>query len=201
MLSRSSRYCLLIGLFASTMSFNVYAEMPKNYWQLKLGAYTPTGDLDDAKFERSANIEIVYGRYILPNFAIEGGLCLFHAEGGDSEEAAKLFIDRDMVSKGALITPKYIHSMGKGELSIGGGIGIYNPTLEVYTEGPGGSEDDINESDTIIGYHLLGNAAYNFTPFWFLAGEFKYIWQEAEFANTEIDLNGYAVTLNIGLRY
>ena len=55
------------------LSFDVNADSPKNYWQLKLGMFTPTGDLDDAYFERGGNLELVYGRYISPNFAISLG--------------------------------------------------------------------------------------------------------------------------------
>jgi hypothetical protein len=59
------------------MSFDINADTAKIYWQLKLGAYTPTGDLEDATFESSGNIQIVYDRYILPKYAIQGGLSMF----------------------------------------------------------------------------------------------------------------------------
>ncbi len=187
-------------LFLVSPGLVVGQETPDNYFVAKLGLYNPTGDLDDAKFESSGNIELIYGHYFSPKFVLEGGLGMFHAEGGETSEAKLLFTDRDLTAPGIVVTPKFIHRTGKWEVFGGGGVGIYRPRLEVYYLAP--SVPNFDETETAYGIHALGGATYDVAPSWYLGFEAKYIWiSEVDFDGIELDLNGYMLLFDIGHRF
>ncbi|HAK58872.1 MAG TPA: hypothetical protein DCO77_00600 [Nitrospiraceae bacterium] len=169
-------------------------DKTSDYVTLKIGRYTPTGDFDDAQFDSSGNLELMYGHYVNENFALEGGLVFFHSEGDD----APGYYDRDLTSSGLLVTAKAIYPTGRFEYYGGGGIGIYLPRLELYPM----SQPATDESDVTAGVHALIGLNFNATEYWYLGIEGKYLWtDEADFNGIAVDIDGRVLTLNIGLRF
>ncbi len=167
-------------------------DKPDNYVVFKMGVYNPTGELDDDDFDGKENAELMFGHYFNPNFALEGGIGIFINEW--KEDPVEIDIDTLML----LLTAKGIYPMEKFEIFGGGGIGVYKGQMDIY----GIPLLDYSEEDTVFGFHIMIGASYDITQNWYLALEAKHHWtQEADFAGFETDLNGYAITLDIGRRF
>lgn len=70
-----------MGLLISfTISPSATAQEDLNYFVIKAGIYSPTGDLDDADFDSGFDGEVVVGHYIQPNFCIEGAVGYFRSD-------------------------------------------------------------------------------------------------------------------------
>jgi opacity protein-like surface antigen len=183
-----------------------------SYVTIKAGIYSPDGDLGD-DFDTDFNGEVTYGRYLNPNFALEGGIGYFQTEGSDSDVSALLGsydVDGEVTVIPITLTAKGIYPGETFELYGGAGIGVYFADFEIdYTTTLQGNltfEDD----DTVFGVHILAGVNVDLTDEIFIGVEGKYIWtEEAKLSDTDAgfvyegdgDLNGYMVTANIGFRF
>jgi hypothetical protein len=175
---------LILGaLLVLLMPLSAPAQDYLNYFALKAGAYFPTGDLEDDKFDTGFNGEVSYGRYLHPNFATEFGVGYLQSEDSDQKVWAVPLT----------VTAKGLYSMEGLELFGGAGIGLYIAQAEV-----GSQEDD----DTVWGGHVVAGTNIDINPTLFLGVEGKYIFtEEAEFFGGKTDFNGFTLTGNFGIRF
>lgn len=172
---------------------------PMNQVILKAGAYFPTGDLSDARFDPSFNGEIVYGRYLSENFALDGGFAFLHSEGGEDPALQQVLRDRDLTCPIIRVTARGVYRADRVEIFGGAGPALLFPRLEVYFQAP--NTDAVDERDTVFGFQALAGVNFDVVRLWYLGLEGKYLWaSEAEFAGVPININGFAATLNLGLR-
>ena len=201
---------ILICLFP----FSGSGQDSLNYFALKGGIYSPTGDLDDFNFDTAFNGEIAYGRYLNPNFALEIGVGYFKSDasisGVDPFFGGSYTEEDEIKVIPIILSGKGIYPSGNFELYGEIGIGIYLADFEgVVTHtvlGTVGLDDD----DTAFGVNLGVGVNYNITEKVFIGVEGKYVLTtDAEFQGTvlgvpfkvESDLNGFIFTGNLGFRF
>lgn len=181
---------LVLALFLPLSA--IAQDKPDSYVVVKMGEYSPTGELDDDDYDGKENAELMFGHYFSPNFALEGGVGIFN----NTWKEASVEIDVDTLT--VQLTAKGIYPMEKFEFFGGGGIGLYRGRMDIY----GIPSYDFSEEDIVLGFHIMVGSSYDITQNWYLALEAKHHWtEEAEFEDIETDLNGYAITLGIGRRF
>lgn len=177
-------------------------EGNSNYLTVKAGTYSPTGDLDDSevKFDTGFNGEIAIGHYYTPNFALEGGIGYFQS---DSDTFIGFPADNEVWFIPLTITAKGIIPLEFGKLYGGIGIGVYYGEIGIKVFGL--SDDD---TDVVLGGHIVAGANFDISPTVFLGVEGKYtITDEAEVTlfdgllSIEGDLDGLILTANLGFRF
>ncbi|MDH3975551.1 MAG: porin family protein [Deltaproteobacteria bacterium] len=167
-------------------------EKAPNYATLKIGQYSPTGDLDDLGFDSKVDLELLFGHYFNENFALEAGIGIF---GSDREEGdLNVYFTAFALP---VLTAKAVLPKKRFEFYGGGGIGYYQAKYDYNY-----FAIDIEESDTAFGYHVVAGFSYDFTPYWYLGLEGKQIWtDDFDFKVVKIDGDGRTLTFNVGLRW
>lgn len=179
-------------LLTSHPADSIAGERPDNYTVIKIGQYSPTGDLDDLGFDSKIVLGINYGRYLNKNLVLEAGLEVF---GSDYEEGPVNTYFTGFATP--ILTAKGVILKGRFEFYGGGGFGLYQTKLDLNA--PSG---DVDESDTVFGYHILAGLAFDVTPYWYLGLEGKQLWTgESDFKIVKTDADGRFITLNLGLRW
>lgn len=162
----------------------------KNYIMLKSGLYTFKSDLREADFATGFNGEVAYGRYLHPNFVLEGGTGYFH-------DGVNKVYGNDVQGTPIILTAKGVYPFKGWELFAGGGIGIYPTKFHGSVHG-----NLADARDTLFGGHLLTGANLDVSRSLFLGIEGKYIFTSTgDFKVFEATLNGYTVNLSLGLRF
>lgn len=181
----SKTFILALGIVIICFTpLSAIAEKPASYGIIKVGFYSPNGDLEDLDFDTGFNGEIVLGSYLHPNIAMEVGVGYFQTDASNP--------DIDLWVIPLTLTTKVLYPIEKFEPFALAGIGLYFEELDL------GEDDD----DTVFGFHLGAGANYNITEDIFFGVEGKYLWSgEAKFASLEADLDGFLVTGNLGLRF
>ena len=198
---------LLLGLLIAPVA--VLAADSPNYVTLKLGMYQPgsktLGAEDppaDLKFGAGFNGELVYGRKVMPNLAVELGVGMFSTKddsynayegGGTTFVKGSAKVDVIPIT----LNLKGIYPIGQIDLYALGGIGLYHTKLKV---------EDFSKSKSAFGFQLGVGADYNFMPNVFAGLEFKYLWAKPKFTfddGTEYKakIDGMQITANIGYRF
>lgn len=210
----------VLNIFAFTIAliyllpYSSFGQDRQNYFSLKGGIYSPTGDLDDADYDTGFNGEIAYGRYFSPNFAMEIGAGYFKTDtslSGFDPLVLGSFREEDEIKVIPLtVTGKGIYPSGNFELSAQFGVGLYFADFEgVLTTSTLGTIR-VDDSDSVFGVILGIGATYNITTNAFLGLEAKYLATgDAEFKGTAMgipitvggDLNGILLTANLGFRF
>lgn len=171
-------------------------EKPSNYFVLRFGRFMPTGDVKDAGYEPAQNGELLYGRFLNPYVALEGGFAIMHSEGAESEPYSVIYDDRDITIQGWMLNVRLIYPAGKAELYAGVGAGTWRVSNQIWTRGMGG---DYEVNDRVAGYHFLAGANYGFTPYWYLGLEAKQM-KFLDFMGVD-DIESQTMSLSIGLRF
>jgi opacity protein-like surface antigen len=168
-------------LFLPAIVFALAAARPavaedtgtRQYVSLKLGAYLPQHD-DAEDFDTGFNGEIYYGRYFRKNYASELGMGFFKSDGGTGGPDATIDVF-DIA-----YTIKGVYPVGRLELFIGPGFGLYFAKLDFTGASgfvPANVETDWN---TAIGLHVLAGVNYNIRADWFLGLEGKYFFAKTK---------------------
>lgn len=164
-------------LWALAYALPSHGEPGKNYVAVKPGAYYPrASDLRDGDFDPGFNGEIVIGRRINSNLAVEMGLGYFHAEAtyssaGSYYEQASLFVVP------ATLSIKGILPFDKLELFGVGGVGAYYVHADnSFIDSVSSEIGSLSASDLIFGGHIGAGLHYNITPDVFVGAEGKYLW-------------------------
>jgi opacity protein-like surface antigen len=199
---------LFLGAFL-VLAAPAFAEQPyyvsPNYLTGKIGAYFPTGDLDDLDFDAGINAEVALGHSFSPNLALEGAVGFFQTEADLTFSGIK---EEDEVWAVPLTaTLKAIAPMNTAQFYVGAGGGLYFVTADVkltdLASGLSASDDD---NDVVVGGHLLAGLTADVSPNFFFGLEGKYIFtSQADFtvfgAPLEASLDGFMLTGNVGIRF
>lgn len=183
-----------------------------NYLTLKVGVYSPTGDLKDADFNNAFNGEVAIGHNFTRNFGVEFGIGHFETKATYSGYNYYLgnYSETDKVSVTPItLTARGIIPIEKVSLYAGAGIGLYfasgkaDLTSRVINV-------SLSDNTNVLGFHVLAGLEYNFTPKVFAGIEAKHVWTEkASFSGTvygipikvETNLNGFNMAAKIGFRF
>ena len=183
----------------------------QNYAALKLGIYSPqSDDLED--FDQGFNGEIGFGHYLTKNFAAELGLGYFQTDATFTKTDVTLgsFVAKNEITViPVTLTGKGIYPVGKLELFLAAGVGIYYAESEFDLSSNALGNTSQIEYDTVFGYHIGVGANFKITPKTDLGVELKYLSAEADFT-TAIqgvplglgdDLEGFTATITLTNRF
>jgi hypothetical protein len=198
-------FFLLVGVLSLLLAAAAPAQQAqpgKNYVSLKLGAYEPTGDVDDHfGGDTGVNIEAALGHYYSPYLAVEAGVGYFQSEGdffispGNRADVNVFAVPFKATVKGILPLE------GLAELYGGVGIGLY--VQEVEVRDAGAFDESINVA---LGGHVVAGVTADITSRVFFGVEGAYIFTDEDeislfFAPVDTDLDGFKVSGVIGYRF
>ena len=201
---------ILMAVVIMSMPLYAFGQDYSDYFALKFGQYTPTGDLDD--IESGSNVEVSFGTYFSENFSFETSVGFLKAD-----ETFTYFVsgigtvsEKDAISATPILFTLKGHIPFKVvELYGGVGIGMYFATIEIDIDTPIGSLYFF-DSDDIFGYHFLAGINFNITEQLFLGIEGKiFKTNDLSFSDTDqgitlfgdMDLDGYTISGQIGFRF
>ena len=173
-----------------------------NNVMIKLGAYIPNNDLEEA--DTGFFGQITYNRYLNKNFALEiGGGSFFTSGEGVFKNRFddEINVSGDLYIYNFLINLKLVIPMPIGELYAGAGPGIYF----IYADDDG-TNTYIDDYDTVFGGQAVAGINFNVNEVVFLGLEGQYIFTgDAEFSDgiysKSFNVNGYNVSGVIGFRF
>ncbi len=170
---------------------------PSNYLAVKGGYFSPSKsfDLDNVhfSFRDGFAVEGALGHYFLPFLAVEvgGGYLESNTSASLPPATAKVKI-YPVVATGKLLLPF-------GPIEPYGEFGVGAYIIDLQLSGTPGNFSGSTQGT--FGYHAGGGMNFNFGPFFFLGAEGRYLWAERSFGATNIKLDGFTVTGNLGLRF
>ena len=183
----------LIGIAPSVS----LAEYPSNYVVLKGGLYSPSDDFDlhgqHFNIDDGFVAEIAYGHYFMPMFALELGAGYFESKASAAVPAGETKFKVVPLT----VTGKVLFPMGPfepyGEFGIGGYI--------TETDVSGTVREALDSTESVFGLHAGAGVNFNITPAIFLGVEGRYLWAKPSWGGTDIKLDGFTVTGNLGFRF
>ena len=183
----------LIGIAPSVS----LAEYPSNYVVLKGGLYSPSNDFDlqGQQFNHDDGFvaEIAYGHYFMPMFALELGAGYFESKASAAVPAGETKFKVVPLT----LTGKVLFPIGSiepyGEFGIGGYI--------TETDVSGTVSQAIDSTESVFGLHAGAGVNFNVTLNVFLGVEGRYLWAKPSWGGTDIKLDGFTVTGNLGFRF
>ncbi len=209
-----SSIILVVGLVVcANIAFADEPIKRKNYGQAKLGAFIPTGDMDDTGYDTGFNTGVAYGRYLTDYIKLEGGVDFITAKLDISGANLTIgsYSQDDLLSVGALlVTLKGEYPLGPVDLVAGAGVGLYGASLTSEVDSNRYGIFDGDDYDTVMGAHLTLGANYNITERFYLGLEGSYRWtgdvDMRDMAGSvpveyKGDLSGYTVAVTGGFRF
>jgi opacity protein-like surface antigen len=183
----------LIGIAPSVS----LAEYPSNYVVLKGGLYSPSNDFDlnGQHFNHDDGFvaEIAYGHYFMPMFALELGAGYFESKASAAVPAGETKFKVVPLT----LTGKVLFPFGSiepyGEFGIGGYI--------TGTDVSGTVNEAIDSTKSVFGLHAGAGVNFNITQNIFLGAEGRYLWARPSWGGTDIKLDGFTVTADLGFRF
>ena len=184
-----------------------------NYGQLKLGVFQPAGDLDDAGFDTGGGVAVAYGRYLTPYLVFEAAIDGFATENdfrSANDSAGSYKQDNTLAAGAFLLTLKGEYPIGPVSLFGGIGGGVYSVTLDSDIDSNTLGNFSTDDSDAVLGAHVVAGANYDVTERFFVGVEGMYRWTDDVDLNETVasipvkysgDLSGYTVTVNAGFRF
>lgn len=133
--------------------------------------------------------ELVYGRRLLPGFAVEAGSGYFHDGVSNGNEIAGIPV---------IVTLKAVYPAGPFELYAGGGAGFF-----IVTKYKGVLDGvSIDGKDTVPEGHLVIGANYDFSKRFFAGFDGRYVFTgKADLSGVERKLDGLVTSATVGLRF
>lgn len=183
----------LIGLAPSVS----LAEYPSNYVVLKGGLYSPSDDfdVDTTHFNHDDGYvaEVAFGHYFMPMFALEGGVGYFESKASPAVPVG----DTKFKVIPLTLTGKVLFPIGPFEPYGEFGIGGYIAEADVS----GTFSNFSGSTESVFGFHAGGGVNFNITQNVFLGAEGRYLWAKPSWGGTDIKLDGFTVTGNLGFRF
>ena len=173
------------------------AENPSNYMVLKGGLYSPSKDFDvgAAHFELDDGFvaEIAFGHYIMPMFALELGAGYFESKASPAVPPGEVKFKVVPVT----LTGKVLLPLGPVEPYGEFGIGGYISKAEIS----GTFSNFTGSTESVFGLHAGAGVNFNITNNIFLGAEGRYLWAKPSWGGTDIKLDGFTVTADLGFRF
>lgn len=210
----------MVGLLAAVNALglliagNVMAEMEKpNYAQVKVGAFQPTGDLDDADYDTGVQISGYYGRYLTPYLIVEAGIDGFAVDSdvnGSNDSAGTYDQDNTLSVVGFLFTVKGELPAGPARIFGGIGGGLYTVNLDSDIDSSRLGDFSTDDDDQVLGAHVVAGVNYDITDRFFAGIEGMYRWTDDVDIHENVasipvaydgELTGFAITANGGFRF
>jgi len=215
-------YAVALSLALLILTVPVFAAEKPNYFGFGIGAFIPTGDLDEGNIGVAG--EVKGGTYLSTNLALEFGVGgAFTSYDQDGLDATGYYEDDSAVNVLPLtVTLKGIIPVDDHmELYGGVGFGMYYATAIVQRDYPGlGLEFEDEDSDSVVGAHgVFGANVYpGGNQSFFVNIQAKYtVTEEAKFkfydvdagysgiyvlnSQSKTDLNGVSLTAGVGFRF
>ena len=192
---------------------NYNKNYTNNYFKVNLGAYQPTGDLDDEDYDIGINLSLACGRYLTPYLGIEAGLESVISDNdvyGSNDIAGTYDQENLIIGSGLTFTAKVITPAEPVRLYAGGGLGLYSVTLSSEIDSSRRGDFDRSETDFTVGAHIVAGLDFEISDRCFVNVEGKYrIIEDVDIRETvasipvayDGDLNGFSVTTGVGFRF
>jgi opacity protein-like surface antigen len=185
-----------------------------NYAQVKLGAFQPTGDLDDAGFDAGPLASVAYGRYLTRYLSVETSIEGFGTQNDDirgtNTIAGSYELENTLAASAFLVTLKGEYPVGPVSFFGGIGGGFYVVTLDSDIDTSMIGDFSIDDDDSVFGAHVVAGANYDITDRFYIGLEGMYRWtDDVDLSETVAlipveysgDLSGFSVTVNAGFRF
>jgi opacity protein-like surface antigen len=185
-----------------------------NYAQVKLGAFQPTGDLDDAGFDAGPLASVAYGRYLTRYLSVETSIEGFGTQNDDirgtNTIAGSYELENTLAASAFLVTLKGEYPVGPVSFFGGIGGGFYVVTLDSDIDTSMLGDFSIDDDDSVFGAHVVAGANYDITDRFYIGLEGMYRWtDDVDLSETVAlipveysgDLSGFSVTVNAGFRF
>jgi len=183
------------------------------YATLKLGQYTPTGDLDD--FDSEFIGELTFGGYLTPyksgsfeigvgRFSLEDSVNGYHPELGFWDETVEVTVTQFLLSLKGHLQHK------NAEFIIGAGFGLYLVELEDKYRSDLTGDLSASGDDTTFGLHLSAGGNYSISKIVFIGIEGRMIFTNDFRISDEVlgipiewkgNGDGYTISGLIGVRF
>jgi opacity protein-like surface antigen len=168
---------------------------PPSFLIFKGGLYSPSDDFDigATHFERDDGFvaELAAGHYVLPFLATELGVGYFESKASPATPPGEVKLKVIPVT----LTGKVPFPIGPVEPYGEFGIGVY------FVDFDGSVNTNFDKTKEVFGLHAGGGINFNITPNLFLGAEGRYLWAKPSFGGTDIKLDGFTVTGNLGIRF
>lgn len=196
-------------------TFSFAQETRPFSFNVKMGGYSPNGDLNDTKdifgenYKDGPNLEISFQHKIIQYFGMEYSLGLLNTKLDEAEKDS-LTYDSDMTIPYFLATAQGFYQISRFEIYGGAGMGYYRVNVHLEVREPSGYQEDYDDDDNVLGMHILAGVKLNITKTFYLGFEGKNIWtQDAKITveqdglkhSEEFNVNGYALVGVIGFRF
>ena len=172
-------------------------EYPANYVVLKGGLYSPSKDfiIDNTHFNHDDGYvaEVAVGRYLMPMFALELGVGYFESKASPAVPAGEAKFKVVPVT----LTGKVLFPIGPIEPYGEFGIGGYFTKAEVT----GTVFNFSGSTESVFGLHAGAGVNFNITQNVFVGAEGRYIWAKPSWGGTDIKLDGFTLTADLGFRF
>ena len=184
----------LLSVLLLLVTVPAFAENPRNYATLKLGAYLPQAD-DMDNFNDGFNVEVAVGQYINPNVAVDFSFGYLKSNGSVPG------VSGQVRAYPAVLSIKGVLPVSIVELYVLVGGGVYFTDAQKSTNGIIYTATDITS-----GFQAGVGGNINLSGNVFLGVEGKYFWSYPEWSFTGIDstkvhIDGIQATANIGYRF
>lgn len=183
----------LIGIAPSVSM----AESPSNYLVLKGGFYSPSNDfnIDNTHFNHDDGYvaEVAVGHYFMPMFATELGVGYFESKASPAVPPGETKFKVVPVT----LTGKVLFPIGPIEPYGEFGIGGYFTKAEVS----GTVSNFSGSTKSVFGLHAGAGVNFNIAENVFLGVEGRYLWAKPSWGGTDIKLDGFTVTADLGFRF
>ena len=168
----------ILSLCAVATAPAAFGADRQNYLMLRLGIFTPTGDLDDTGYDGGMTVDYVFGHYLESQRIIEAEIGDFTADDGywrGKVDTTPLRVTLKQLYPGDGLTP-YVEA----------GLGVYFVDRDTALR---------DKDDLLFGLHIGGGLNHAINETVFVGAGVRYTKTEANY------VNNLAFTANIGYRF
>ena len=165
-----------------------WGDDAKNYITTGFGFYFYSGDIsNETELDEAVILELAYGRFFHPNFALEASVGYIHDDHSGDELQGWPFN----------LTAIGVYPVETVRLLGGGGIGVYPMNFDGEID-----NKNIHGEDTVFGGHVLMGLHWYLRPSGFIGLEGKYrLLKRAKFEDEKVELDGFTTILKLGFRF
>ncbi len=169
---------------------------PDTYLEFHLGAFLP-GSKDLDQLDPNVAVGGTFGARFTPNVSAEIELAYARASGSGTGWKAAL----DDVPVTASLRLRYPMKVAEISAFAGGGIHFAHFSLEPDATSGTVVPQDVSESDTVFGYHIGGELAFNLSPTMRVGFEARETFATAKFRDVSTDIGGLRLAATLGYHF